>query len=247
MALPKNRQHVKEILDILKPLVLGKTLGAMSCNCGAVHTGPATATAIEPGGDTYPGQETLSYLWRVKMSYHPEDLNDHNYYSIGLDAFVDRELVKDLFSQRFGANPETTNPYQLSPARDKRVRLGLPAAVCIKDSSSQTLFYFDWGKEQYVARLISEMCWRQPKRIKRNTELFQNIVAELQKLTPQVYQGGPDPEFSFESNWLLTYQPSLLYSAEYADHLLVGISSTHQSSGTTYPEGQFNFINYHLD
>lgn len=86
----------------MAPKILGKELPAWSCDCGAYHRGPAKAMAVIPAGqaDQYSGQETLWYMWSVRMVEAGTPLDGYDY-STGLSSFVPPEELAELFISFF--------------------------------------------------------------------------------------------------------------------------------------------------
>jgi len=219
MALPQNRQAVAMILEELKPRIIGKELPGFSCSCGAIKHGPATAVEIEPAGNSYPGQEELWYLWRVRMSHHPENPGLLDGYSTGLSEFIPTEEIERLFSALFGENPQGENPYTLEIEGAERVHQGLPAAVRISEDGVQFRFAFDWGREQEVAQQLENTYQNNAQRIPANSDAFARVGQLLQELKPEVYRGGPDPELPTENSWHLDYPTALKAAMDQTNHV----------------------------
>ena len=101
MPLPENFKAVRELKEVLEPLIIGRELSGWSCCCGAITVADAIAVEIRPAGDIYPGQETQYVLWTVKMEPKPGD--NRPGWSCGISQFVPSEELKELFAQHFGA------------------------------------------------------------------------------------------------------------------------------------------------
>ena len=97
------REVAYRLKQALEPKILGKELPAMSCGCGAIHSGKAKAVEVLPAGRQfqYRNQIALWYLWTVKME--EVDGSGHGYgYSIGLSSFLSKEEIETLFTEYFG-------------------------------------------------------------------------------------------------------------------------------------------------
>ncbi len=129
MALAKNRQAVQELIKELEPLILGREREGFSCGCGAIHCGTAVAEAIITAGDSYPGQETMWYLWSVQMKTHGEGSD----WSCGLSFFVESNELEAMFNRYFGDQKKEEQSYKIEVDGADRVYEGLPAAVRIDD------------------------------------------------------------------------------------------------------------------
>lgn len=233
MALAKNRKGVMAILKKLQPRIVGRPHPGFSCNCGAIHEGPGVAISIEPGGDRYPGQEVLWSLWSVRISHHPEEASIPGGFSVGLSEFIPIIELDKIFTQHFGKNPDSNNPYQPEINDEIRAELGYPSVVAIMDDTAQVRFCFDWGKEQETAAKIDSFASsRKTKHIEKDSDLFNVLVDILRSITPEVYLGGPEPVLSFEPSWHMEYQTALNKAVSEANHLfLQNASSVHSSAG----------------
>jgi len=205
MALPINRAAVNALLEQLEPLVLNKAHKGYRCNCGRCSAGRSKAEAIIPGGNSYPGQETLWSLWNVRMKC----LERGKSWLCGLNTFVDGEEINEMFIHYFGPRyRQDDNPYKLEFSSQRRMAAGFKSAVRVEETASHRSinFYFDWGVEQstpanlrrYFNRLITPA-----------DTPFNDVVAQLTLLQPSLYRGGPDPELPFESTWLLNYRAAI--------------------------------------
>lgn len=94
------RAAAEQLKQILEPRILGKTLPAMSCGCGAVHSGEAKAVEVLPAGRQFQYRNQIASwaLWTVKME--EVDGSGHGY-SIGLSSFLSREEIEALFTEHF--------------------------------------------------------------------------------------------------------------------------------------------------
>lgn len=238
MALKKNRKKVRAILKALEPRILGKELPGMTCSCGAVHCGDAVAERIDPGGDSYPGQETQWALWSVRMKAHDGGSD----WSCGLSFFVEADELRELFSRHFG-NDKGENPYQLPISGADRVHKGLPAAVRIKENDHQIRFCVDWGREQEIARQLEELLQKNPRRIDRQSSAFMAIVTLLEQLNPEQYLGGPPPELPSESTWHLDFFGKLEEAAGSAREIFTQNSGRSISwRGSVYTNADVAFV-----
>lgn len=227
MSLDKNRKAVVAILNKVEPRILGQPHAGFSCNCGAVNAGPGVAVSVEPGGDTYPGQEVLWCTWSVHISHHPEDTSAIDGFSVGLSEFIPANELDQIFARYFGHKPNSSNPYGLGIKDDDRAKLGYPTAVKIQDNSHQIRFCFDWGKEQKVAAKINNVASSsQERRMAKGSGEFTAIVNIMQSIIPEVYRGGPDPVLPFESAWHLDYQAALAKAMADANHIFLQNNSS---------------------
>lgn len=243
MALPKNRKAVEAILAEISPRIIGQKSDGFKCNCGAVHAGPATATAVVPAGGTYPGQEVFWYLWTVQMSYHPEDPKSIGGWSWGISNYIPREELEEMFARHFGPDPEDVNLYQLEVSGADRFYHKLPVAVSIQETESQIRFSFDWGIEQDFAVYLNAVEKLSPGRIQNSHFHFNELVKQLGTLNPKVYLGGPDPELPFEPKWWTDYASALKYAAGIANHIFFQIGGTSTDRrGTVQTNGDVVFM-----
>lgn len=253
MALPKNRKAVRAILQEVGPRVIGEERGPLSCGCGAISHGPAVAVAVDPAGDSYPGQEAYWYLWSVRMAERDRAPDAFGYdYSTGLSGFIPVEELEEIFARHFEEAPEEEGLYLLEVRGDDRFHQGLPAAVRVQEGSYQTRFCFDWGVDQDAAEALKRLYLTSPKRIPAGSESFQQIVEVLGGLDPEVYRGGPNPDvasriFRFlarlmpflkdsgifqplnESGWSMNYRKALKKAAQKADHIFFQNMASHWS------------------
>ena len=140
MALPQNRQGVQNILKALSLRIIGQTKDARSCCCGAIHSGPATAVKVNPGGGRYPGQETLSSSWNVSME---EDCGTG--YSTCLSDFIPYDELDELFREQFGEE-KSEHPY-------KQLDRSL-FYVQIREEEKFIGFSFNFGKAQRIGEIL---------------------------------------------------------------------------------------------
>jgi hypothetical protein len=224
MALAKNRQAVQELIKELEPLILGREREGFSCGCGAIHCGTAVAEAIIPAGDSYPGQETMWYLWSVQMKTHGEGSD----WSCGLSFFVESNELEAMFNRYFGDQKEEEQSYKIEVDGADRVYEGLPAAVRINENDDQIRFSFSWGREQDTAKLLDKLYGNNPRRMPAGSEAYIRIVSLLEAIQLEVYRGGPDPELPHESKWHLDYKSALARALEIANHIFF------QNMGKTY-------------
>lgn len=234
MALPKNRQAVLAILEELKPRIIGQSRPGWSCNCGAIHAGPAVAVNIDPAGDEYPGQETQWYLWMVRMSEHPDNPLDYSY-GCGLSEFVEAKELDALFKRYFGPARDEEYPYHLEISGDDRVHQGLLPAVRILENDQQIRFCFDWGRRQDAAAQLDKIFLQSTQRIPAKSGEFAKAFAVLNVLDPETYIGGPEPELPFESKWRTDYAQALHEARNLATHMFFqGVGSTSVHRGNVY-------------
>lgn len=243
MALPKNRRAVEQILAEISPRIIGKKHEGLSCNCGAIHCGPATATEVTPAGGTYPGQEVFWYLWTVQMSYHPEDQKSIGGWSWGISNYIPSEELEEMFARHFGSNPEESDLYRLEVSGADRYYHKLPVAVNIQETGTQIRFSFDWGVEQAFAVFLNACEKSSPARIQNTHPNFGTLVEQLGTLNPKVYFGGPEPELPFEPKWWSDYASALKYAAGIANHIFFQIGGTSTDRrGTVQTNGDVVFM-----
>jgi hypothetical protein len=205
MALRKNREKVLRMMEILAPRIIGQEVSTDRCGCG-VGVGFATAKSIWPGGNEYPGQEKSWNTWVVRA----QAADCETYHTVGPDQFIPASELDEMFAQCFnGSDISEGKSYHLVPGGVARVKAKLPAAVRISKDDSQTVFYFDWGKEQMVAADIVKIHDTSGKRLYKSSDAYKNLFFLLRKLRPKVYRGGPVPELPFENDWLLDYKGTL--------------------------------------
>lgn len=205
MALPENRKAVLAVLKELNPLIVGKN------HEGFGSYGPSFAVSIEPAGDLYPGQEVMWPAWSVIL----QEIEDHlSYWTCSLSSFVETDELDKLFLRHFGNQAGYTNPYQLQVSDAQRFRSGLPPAVRIRMNSDEICFHFDWGTAQVSGKQLSKICEVSSGSIPASDSYFDQIVHILEKLDPEVYVGGPDPELPFESSWSLDYHAALARASQ---------------------------------
>ncbi len=205
MALPENRKAVLELLDILRPQILGKTHPGFTCSCGAIHTDPAVAVEIIPGGDEYPSQEVEHSLWSVKMR------NDHETWYLCLSEFIDYDTLDKMFAKYFGKNTRPTYPYSPKQNSSDRVLSDGEAIVCVREDDDSIEFSIDWGRFQMTANLILSLEKEKGSRISRiaDPETFEYLRQVLLRIHPQAYFGGPQKVLPFESLWRVDYKKAL--------------------------------------
>lgn len=243
MALPKNRQAVQELLRELEPMILGKEHEGFTCDCGAIHSGAAKAVAIDPAGDTYPGQEILWYMWRVDMQAHDKGSD----WSCGLSSFLDADELKTMFKRYFGEQEREESPYNLKVDGADRVHANLSAAVRVQENDSQIRFSFSWGREQDIAIQLGAIDRRNSRRKPAGSEAFLNIVNLLGNIQPEVYHGGPDPELAHESKWHLQYKPVLEEASSVANHIFFqNIGSTTDYRGKVCTSADVVFMKHEV-
>ena len=218
MALPKNRPAILAILNEIEARIVGQRRDGFSCGCGAVHWEAATATAIIPGGNEYPGQEISISCWTVEMRYHPEDPNNRNGYGYCLSEFIDYDELKEIFYRHFGNDQRETYEYSPKMNSSDRAVYGNDPLVCILDNESQMRFCFDWGNLQEFAKQMVKLYTGGQPRNKKDSITFKQVIEMLETINPMVYAGGPPPELSFEPNWLMDYKKAV-EEAKTADHV----------------------------
>lgn len=223
MALPQNRQAIRDVLKLLELRVIGRPKESFRCGCGEVHLAEGIATAIRPGGDYNPGQETLWYLWTVEIT--PSDPKCPTWGTC-LSDFVETEELETLFAKHFPTRHP--NPYELPISDSERVEADLPMAVRIMDNEAETRFSVNWGRDQADARIAAQFFRTQPLKINRKDSGFDWIIQFLRTCTPHVYQGGPEPELPHEPRWPTDYIKALdaLQGPEYIALSAEGMSST---------------------
>lgn len=235
MALPENRKAVSAILNVLESKILGQERPARSCCCGAIKSGAAKATTIVPAGDEYPGQETQSYLWRVKMTAY----DGGNNWSTGISEFLSSEEINALFLQHFGKNPKSKNRYELPVHSETRIHKSLPPIVQIRENAEMISFRIDWGTAQATAKTIHELASKKPRLQWDDVEVA-IIFGELLFFFPEVHVGGPEPELPFESKW----------RTDFADTLADASTHTGQiyflNIGSLYTGGKGYFTNIEI-
>lgn len=99
MTLPENVYGVRQLVEQLSPLIVGKPCPRGACGCGDPHcVSPAVASNIVPSGADRPGLEVLWATWRVQMRPH----DDGRGWTYPLDYFVDTEEIRVMFRTYFG-------------------------------------------------------------------------------------------------------------------------------------------------
>ncbi len=187
MALPANRKHVTQLLEILKPRIIGQVCDGQR------------AIDIIPGGNSYPGDEVLSSSWSVA-------LDSGN--SAGLSCLIDCSELESLFKKHFDSTKVPNNPYRLEVSGGMRVSFSLPVALSIWETKKQIRFCFDWGKdyEKGMEVLGSRKSF---KSIPHASSRFSKMIKSMKTLEPMIYAGGPEPELPFEYQWLTDYHDAL--------------------------------------
>lgn len=229
MALPKNRDKVLRILDELEPKILGKVLNGY------------TAIEIIPGGDRHPGSEVFWNTWVVVMRKGVVGQEVYMHKTLGEfpDAISLKEL-DELFLREFVVitlNDADAMRYD-PPDEALSVRAGLEPSVCIMENAKLIMFRFSWGREQVLAKLLDEIGRRQTTILSSN-ELFATILDSLRQMPVKVYLGGPEPEHSFESYWLIDYQRAL-QTAQNTKNLIVSTGPTLNGREVLSAEVTFN-------
>lgn len=95
------RKAADRLKQALEPKILGKELPAMSCGCGAIHSGKAKAVEVLPAARQFQYRNQIASwaLWTVKME--EVDGSGHGY-SVGLSSFLSQEEIETLFAEYFG-------------------------------------------------------------------------------------------------------------------------------------------------
>lgn len=132
-ALQKAQIAAVELKKGLEKLILGKTLGPWSCNCGVFSHGIAKAVRIMPAGWTYEYQITDHFLWGVDM----EDIDGSGKrYSIGLSSFLEKEQVDAIFKEAFnGINSKALEQEYFRREREKEEMKGINRVLGFKIKS----------------------------------------------------------------------------------------------------------------
>lgn len=197
VALPRHRRAVIRILKEISSRILGKALVADDGRIGY-------AIEIIPGGDEVPGQEASLYQWTVVMAYNR--LTTEQGFLTSLTAFIPVEELQDIFERSFGPNPSKKNPYELKITSLDRYKLSMQVGVRVRGDGKRLVFYFDWGREQDIARRVMSF----DKYLSKEDPQFNELVEILGLLKPKVYRGGPDPLYhAFESFWFIDYKEAL--------------------------------------
>lgn len=204
MALPHNREGVKEILKTIEPLIVGKERSSSSCCCGTMQLSTAIANFIEPGGDLNPGGEINYWNWKVYMK--SKDPSGNSWWC-GISQFIPRAELEELFSKYFIKTKEE-NPYKLKIRSEERIAKNLPTALRISEKKESIFFEIDWGRDQRIAQDLYKIYTSDnysKRKVLYGDPLYEKIIKLLRSIAPEVYLGGPPPELPFESTWRTDY------------------------------------------
>lgn len=246
--LPENRAKVVELLEVLKPRILGQERPAWQCCCGAIKCGAAKAVEVRVADDSYPGFEMDPLMWSVSMQNL--ETGEHEY-SVGLSDFIKMDELLRIFAERFGDCDEALQRsmadtrYRLEVTGSDRAIAGLPPAVAIQDTPRFTRFWVEWGTAQKLAWYLGEEFYARVRDlvIEPGSKPYDEVVAILRKLNPVVYVKGPEPELSFESRWL-TNLPEVLLSVQQGEYDNVVVSCgarTYSSDGRFVTDSTITF------
>lgn len=203
MALLHNRAGVQRILAELEPRIINQTRPGMSCSCGAIHNGPATAVKIEPAGDLYPGQEVYWYLWMVSMSETP-DVPDSHHYSFGISEFVNSAELESLFTKVFGNDPDDNNPYRPTVTSEERARKHLSPRMTAAAKPDMLIIQLEFGIAQAQGKTLYRIYETSERFIWNNHPRFNEVIEHIERLQATIEIGGPEPELPTEPRWLTT-------------------------------------------
>ncbi len=203
MALPHNRPGVRKLLAKLEPMILGATRPEISCNCGAIHNGPATAVSINPAGDQYPGYEVHWHLWTVTMSETPQIQGSHHY-SYSLSEFVDSRELEMFFREAFGKNPDDKNPYEPEVTSKQRYEQFIEPRMTAAVKPDMLIIELDFGLAQWQARTLYQIYETSEKFIWNSDVRFAEVIDRIERLQAIIEIGGPEPELPTEPHWLTT-------------------------------------------
>ena len=126
LELAKAREAAAKLQGELERNILGKTLGAWKCCCGAFSHGESQAVKILQGGrkKEYEYQITVPLSWTVEMQ---DIAQEERGYSIGLSQFLEDTKVEEMFARHFaGVDAKgITHEYfaRLRKAQESRLKL----------------------------------------------------------------------------------------------------------------------------
>ncbi len=243
MALPANRHAVVAILAEISDRIIGQKRDGFSCSCGAIHCGPATAVSIDPGGDSYPGQETSIGCWSVNMRYHPEDPENRNGYGFCLSEFIPFEELEQIFKKHFGQIEQADNAWRLISSGSDRAVKKLTPAMKIRNNSELIEFSVDWGADQKTAKWFEKRSFASKAGKVVGALTFDEVLKKLKKVKALTYMGGPVPELEFESEWLEDFSRALVI-AENSEQVIVRSGSYFDRSGKYITNTSFVFLKY---
>lgn len=99
----ESRSREGQTHSILEALAIGEKVPGFKCNCGALHHGPGTVFAVEPGGKRFFYQVAGWWSWRVKIR-DDDAVFDHETdysYVCGFEFFGEEENGRQLFDEAF--------------------------------------------------------------------------------------------------------------------------------------------------
>lgn len=222
MALPNNRKAVLEILDVLEPKLLGNMIGNY------------VAVEIVPGGDDSPGAEMYWNTWHILVRMGEPGHEEYDLKGLAsFPAIVSTKDLDSLFGSKFrSAKVISAEAAQYDPTDEMiRIMLGDPAAVAIADNSRRISFRFSWGREQETGEAIDTISRRYSRIHSSLDTVFAEVLALLKQISPVTYKGGPEPEYSFESHWLMDYELALKIAVAAKSMTVTGVVTSVRGSG----------------
>jgi hypothetical protein len=223
MALPNNRKAVLEILDVLEPKLLGNMIGGY------------VAVEIIPGGDLSAGSESYWDTWHILVRKGKPGQEEYEQKQLSsFPAIISVKELDALFAGKFRSTREISAEASLydPPMEDGlRARMGAACIVAIADNSRRISFRFSWGKEQDAAGVVDAISRRYSGTHSGSDHGFVQVMDALKSISPDVYKGGPDPEYSFESHWLTDYERALKIAAAANQMTITGVGSSLTASG----------------
>ncbi len=203
--LPENRKSVLAIIKELTPLIIGKKVEGFECNCGCVKADGGTASRIDPGGDSYPGQETNWFLWSVDVAcpetnkiVHSRDLT-HFMPVVEIDAMFEKHFGNDeaIIQGRVKAGEVYNFPNCKNLPVSKR-----PQMCKVRDNDRFTSITMEWGANQIHGKIVNEVSCTGTS-FNAGTPLYKKLLEILNNQKLNVIIGGPRPELpQYESRWL---------------------------------------------
>jgi hypothetical protein len=241
MALPQNRSNVVRVLNVLRPMVIGRAIPAWTCGCGEVHRPAGTAVKIIPDRQILPGVHTMAWLgWSVRLLCENGEMS-----SAGLDEFFkgdQRPELRGLFDQ---CSWSTDNPFTPEIKAKDRAEQQLAPLVQIRQTDRMLTFEIAFGKlsRDFGVHLDNLLHRGKPfllgeERRDAVLELLRTVVAEA-----SVARGGADPDPRYVIPGEPTWRMDGLAALEDAGaHDRVFSSGFHGVGIDCWVEGHINFL-----
>jgi|SaaInlStandDraft_6_1057023.scaffolds.fasta_scaffold03974_5 hypothetical protein len=241
MALPQNRPNVVRVLDVLRPMLIGRTIPAWTCVCGDVHRPAGTAVEIIPDHQILPRMNTMAWLgWNVRLLCDNGEMS-----SSELDDFFKGDRLPELTRLFDQYSWSTDNPFAPEIEAEDRAEQQLAPLVQIRQTDRMLTFEIAFGNlsRDHGVHLDNLLHRAKPfllgeERRDAVLELLRTVVAEA-----SVTRGGADPDPRYVIPGEPTWRTDGLAALEDAGvHDQVVSSGFHGVGRDCWVKGHINFL-----